>query len=342
MTKIFLTGASGYIGGDVLHLLYQTHPEYIYKVLCRDAAKASQISSAYSNVHVVQGSLDDTDIIRRESSDADVVLNLAATSHMKSVETIHKALADSKRQTPSFWVQVSGATAIAAAELADRQRTPGSGSSVIFDDLNGIEDIRSMIQEHPSRAVDNYVLKVAAGAANIKTALVFPPIIYGVGRGPINQRSIQIPFLVKATIERKRGLQVGKGLSRWGNVHIRDLSELFLKLVERAAGGKAEGQIWGTNGLYLTGIGEMSFAEISKETAAAAVKQGLIPNDDVEELNGAEADSSLPHGNVLYGTNARSKALRGKELLGWAPHHESLSEAIPDAVKTEAQRLSSQ
>ncbi|KAH8895669.1 NAD(P)-binding protein [Thozetella sp. PMI_491] len=339
MARIFLTGASGYIGGDVLHLLATQHPEYKLSLLVRDAAKGREISSSYKDVEILHGDLDDADILTQAVSKVDVVLHLAATGHLASVQTIHKALAAAENKSPAYWIQISGASALAAGELADPSRVPGSGSDVVYDDLDGIEAIRSVIRKHPARAVDNYVLDTVSSTPQVKAALVFPPIIYGTGRGPVNQRSVQIPELARVTLERKRGLQVGEGLSSWGNIHIRDVSELFVKLTEKAVERTADERLWNQNGLYLTGIAELPFGEISKRVAAAAVKQGLIPTDDVDQLNAVDSDKLLPHGTVLYGTNARSKARRAKELVGWAPQHETLEEDIPRTVEAEAEQL---
>ncbi|OLN93100.1 hypothetical protein CCHL11_07516 [Colletotrichum chlorophyti] len=336
MAKIFLTGATGYIGGTVLSLLAKSHPEYAVRALVRDSSKGETVTDAFPKVEVVNGDLDDADVLTGEASDADVVLNLASTSHLKSVWTIHKAIASRSAKEAAHWIQISGASALAAAELADEDHIPGSGSDVIFNDLAGIAELRSFIQKHPSRAVDNYVLNVAVDEPAVNTALVFPPIIYGKGLGPSNQRSVQIPELVRATLERKRGLQVGKGLSRWGNVHIEDVGQLIVRLVEKAVEAKDEGEVWNQNGLYLTGVGEITFGEISELVATEAAKKGLIPTDDVDEIGPEEADSVLPHGTVLYGTNARSEALRGKEVLGWTPTEESLQDEIPRTVVSEA------
>lgn len=79
----------------------------------------------------------------------------------------------------------------------------------------------------------------------------------------MNQRSVQIPSLAKATLDRGRGVQVGKGLSRWGNVHVEDIAQLIARLVERAAEAKGEEEVWNENGLYLTGVGEMVSEEDS-------------------------------------------------------------------------------
>ncbi|CZR44440.1 uncharacterized protein FPRO_14193 [Fusarium proliferatum ET1] len=340
MTKIFLTGATGYIGGDVLHTLLKSHPEYKVRALVRDASKGAAITKSYSQVQLVTGELDDTDVIAQEARDADVVLHLAATGHLKSVQTIYETL--SKRPDsakPPYYIQISGASALAAGELADKSRVFGTGSDVIYNDLTGIDSIKSLIKQYPSRAVDNYVFSVSEQNSNVKTALVVPPIIYGRGRGPGNQRSIQIPGLAKATLERKKGLQVGSGESRWGNIHVADLSRIFLSLVEKAVEGNQDENIWGANGLFFTGAGELSFAEISRRIAVAANDFNLIPTTEVDNLDAKEIDSIIPHGSVLLGTNARAGADRARKILAWQPEHESLEEYIPTTVIQEAEAL---
>lgn len=259
-----------------------------------------------------------------------------------------------------YWIQVSGATAVSAAELADKSRVPGSPSDAIWDDLDGVAEIRDMIQKHPSRAVDNYMLSVAQDTPQVNTAILFPPIIFGTGHGPINQRSIQIPRLAKATLERKTGLVVGKGENRWGSVHIRDLGRLVLKLVERATEpGQYDEQLWNDNGLYMLGLEEtvphppginfsychlticQTFRHLSERVAELAVGKGFIPSAaGIDQVLGDEANMLLPHATVIYGTNARSRARRGQEVLGWKPEHvPGLEQGIVEAVDVEAKLL---
>ncbi|KAL5591679.1 hypothetical protein ACKLNR_013162 [Fusarium oxysporum f. sp. zingiberi] len=340
MTKIFLTGATGYIGGDVLHTLLKSHPEYKVRALVRDVSKGAAITKSYSQVQLVTGGLDDADVIAQEAQDADVVLHLAATGHLKSVQNIYEALSKKpKGAKPPYYIQISGASALAAGELADKSRVFGTGSDVIYNDLTGVDSIKSLIKQYPSRAVDNYIFSVSEQNSHVKTALVVPPIIYGQGRGPGNQRSMQIPGLAKATLVRKKGLQVGSGESRWGNIHIADLSRIFLSLVEKAVEGNKDEDIWGANGLFFTGAGELSFAEISRRIAVAANDFNLIPTTEVDNLDGKEIDSIIPHGSVLLGTNARAGADRARKVLGWEPEYESLEEHIPTTVIQEAEAL---
>jgi nucleoside-diphosphate-sugar epimerase len=73
---------------------------------------------------------------------------------------------------------------------------------------------------------------------------VCPPTIYGPGHGPDNQRSIQAYELAKVTPKRGKGFQVEGGQNLWIMVHVQDLSNVCLRLVEEAVkdGGNAT---WG-------------------------------------------------------------------------------------------------
>ncbi|KAH7369318.1 hypothetical protein B0T11DRAFT_72374 [Plectosphaerella cucumerina] len=338
MATIFLTGATGYIGGDVLHALATVHPDYTIRALVRNDAHRDVISKAYPNVQLVSGSLDDTETIAREAAEATVVLNIASAGHLDSVQTIHKALS-SRDGKKAHWIQISGASLLAAAELADKDFIAGEPSDTVFDDLDSLSDINDIVRRHPARTVDNFILFRAAETSNVNTALVIPPIIYGQGRGPVNQRSMQIPDLAKATIQRGRGLQLGRGLSRWGNVHVQDLSDLFVKLVEAAVDGKSDERIWNANGVYLTSVGELTFEDISRRVAKVAAQRGLIPAEDVVSVSPEEVNGVLHRPTALYGSNARSKARRGRELLGWAPNHVSLEDDVERTVQLEAKSL---
>lgn len=48
------------------------------------------------------------------------------------------------------------------------------------------------------------------------------------------------------------------------------------------------------------------------------------------------ADRLTPHGSVIWGTNARYQAIRGRELLGWLPQAHGIEEEIPRVVLSEA------
>ncbi|CAH0032944.1 unnamed protein product [Clonostachys rhizophaga] len=341
MSTIFLTGASGYIGGDLLDQLTKSHPELALRVLIRDLNQVDTIRHLYHDITIVQGTLDDTELITKEANNADIVLNLAAYNHLGSAQAIHHALVERHRNgKPAYWIQVSGASALAAAELEDPSRIPGSAGDTVWDDYEGIDALRSHIEKHPQRrVVDNYLLSVARDSPQVKTAIVYPPLVYGRGRGPINQRSIQLPELAKLTLERGRGVQIGSGLNRWGATHIGDISQLIVRLVEMAVARVDDGRLWGSHGLYLAGVTELTFQELSQRVVAAASALGLVRNSTIDEITAEEADDLLPWGGTLFGTNARGAGRRARELLGWKPARGVMEEEIIHTVGLEARQL---
>lgn len=141
---------------------------------------------------------------------------------------------------------MTGASVLSGPEVDDNLY--GEPSDHMFDDLDNVADLRNIIRAYKSRrVVDNYILDL--GSSGPKTAIVFPPIIFGTGKGPVNQRSIQIPSLCRAALQQRAGIYLNKGLSRWGVIHISDLAKLFVKLAEHAVNA-TQVPIWNENGLF--------------------------------------------------------------------------------------------
>lgn len=176
----------------------------------------------------------------------------AATGHIGSVKAIHKALAS--RESGGYFIQISGATAIAQDEIKNKRFRESSDK--VFDDYDNLDALKDEIKRHPNRTVDNYFLNLTKETPKVRSAIVFAPIIYGKGEGSVHQRSIQVPELCRIAIERGRGVQVGKGLNRWGNVNIADLGKLLALLVRRGAEGSTDDNVWGEKGLYFAGAGK--------------------------------------------------------------------------------------
>ena len=193
------------------------------------------------------------------------------------------------------------------------------------------------------RAVDKIVLTAGTEHADrIKTAIVCPPTIYGPGRGPGNQRSMQLYELSRAILQRGQGFTVGAGKARWTSVNVWDLSEVYLSLVEAATAnmqGKYHTASWGPEGYYFTEAGEFVWGEIAHQITTAAHKQGLLSSDTVVSLSPEEVKKMSPYGAYLWGTDSRCKAIRSRKLLGWNPTAKTIQEEVPDAVKSEAKSL---
>ena len=67
-------GATGYIGGDALHQIAQTHPEYEITCLVRNSEKGALVASQFAKVRLVYGDLASEQILEEEAKKADVVI----------------------------------------------------------------------------------------------------------------------------------------------------------------------------------------------------------------------------------------------------------------------------
>ncbi|KAJ5847351.1 hypothetical protein N7455_011308 [Penicillium solitum] len=333
MTQIFLTGATGYIGGEVLHALQHAHPDYEVAALIRDSEKAGKVLAAFPRVRVVLADLDDVEIIEKESRKADIVIHTASNKHLESVKAIGRGLAG--RQN-AYYIQVTGASVLAGPEVD--KNLYGEPSDQIIDDLDNAADLRDIIRAYKDRrVVDNYILDLGSGGP--KTAIIFPPIIFGAGKGPGNQRSIQVPSLARAALLQRFGLYLGRGLSRWGIVHVSELADLFVKLVEHAVNATS-GPIWNENGLFFAEKGFESFKDIALVIAKEAHSLGYIDSpDSVKSMNLDEANVVIPHGSVFLGTNGQGQASRARKLLGWQPDGESFHDTVRETIIAEAAQL---
>ncbi|KAK4949341.1 hypothetical protein LTR10_011959 [Elasticomyces elasticus] len=344
MTKIFVTGATGYIGGDALFAIVNAHPEYEITCLVRNSDKGAQVAAEYAKVKLVYGDLDSADLITKESEKADVVCHFANADHTVAANAIVAGLAARTAERPGFFIHTSGTGILLFTDI--RTKTFGEASEKVYDDLEHVSEVTSLPDDAPHRHVDKIILAAGTDHSDrIKTAIVCPPTIYGNGRGPGNKISHQLPALCKSTIEHGTGIQVGAGKTYWGNVHVHDLSTLYLKLVEEAAHGGStaewEGKpaLWGAEGYYFCENGEHVWGDISKKVAKEAKKQGLIETDEVKSLTPEEADKCTPSGKALWGANSRARAKRAREVLRWKPEGHSIEDDIADALKQQAKLI---
>lgn len=122
--------------------------------------------------------------------------------------------------------------------------------------MQGIQEVRDILAASPQRAVDHLIRSMSSNHPRVKTAMVYGPLIYGKGRGPVNQRSIQIPDLAKATLQHGHGLHLGRGLNTWNTIHISDLTALFVRLVVEAS-RNSTAELWNENGVFFAESGKM-------------------------------------------------------------------------------------
>ncbi|KAM3418115.1 hypothetical protein BST61_g6320 [Cercospora zeina] len=312
--------------------LFIYHRKYAISVLVRRQGTISKIKESYPNIEIVEGDLDDGEKLSQAAADADVILNLAATNHLAGFKALHSGA--SKRKLAHL-MQISGATMVSQDEI--KAGNFGNSSPHQYDDVNDQDKLREMIRKHQNRVVDNQFLDFAEQSSTVKGALVIPSLIYGRGRGPVNQRSIQVPELARIALQRKHAVQIGAGENVWSNIHISDLSSMLLRLVEHAV--SANNLAWGVDGMFFAGSNPgIKFGRIASLISDAALKDDLFPDSQIEKITAAEADALSPHASAIVGTNARTLSQKAQRILGWSASGPGLEDEIPATVAEEARQ----
>ncbi len=90
---VFLTGASGYIGGAVADALQKA--EHTVTGLARSDKSAQELEGR--GIRVLRGDLSDTDVIARGACEADGVIHTAATGDANTPAADHGARGDHRR-----------------------------------------------------------------------------------------------------------------------------------------------------------------------------------------------------------------------------------------------------
>ena len=262
------------------------------------------------------------------------MVDIAHSKHVPSTEAIAAGLRSSSRKAskPGTWIQISGATVYAAEEIAEGRL--GEASDLTYGDMSDVSSILALIRNNPVRVVEQTVL--AQDPAVVQTALIIGPLIYGVGHGPRLTRSMQGPELARTVLKLGHGIRLLKGENAWSNVHVIDVGSLIVSLAEAALANRNVG--WNEEGIYNPENGSMKFGELDALISQEAVRQGLIEDAELTEIDAKKAEELSPHMSILWGTNAVIKGERA-ESLGWKPEGHSLADEIPDLVRREAEAI---
>jgi nucleoside-diphosphate-sugar epimerase len=292
--RVFVTGASGYIGGSVAGALLAAGHRVLG--LVRSPQKAAQVQAL--GLEPALGTLDDAALLARCAREADAVIHAADADHRGAVDSMLAALAGSGKA----FIHTSGSSIVG-------DQAWGEASERIYEDGTPFEP-------GPGRAarvaVNDRVL--AAAREGVRAVVILPSLIYGEGRG-LHRESIQVPRLV--ALAKKSGIarHVGPGENRWANVHIDDLAELYLRALATAPAGAS---YWGENG------------ECSMRRLCEAVSRALGWDGRTQPMSKAESIAELGEGPAAYtyGSNSRVRATRARRELGWAPRVDRLLESI--------------
>lgn len=210
--KIFVTGASGFVGSAVVQELLQHGHQVVG--LARSDANAQAIAAA--GAQVVRGSLEDLESLEQGARDSDGVIHTAfihdfsqyaasVQTDRRAIEALANALVGSGRPL----VVTSGVTRAADGGVATED-TP--------------------IDPGFPRLSETAALPFAARGVRVSVVRL-PPTVHGAGDHGF------VPELIRIAKEQRVAGFVAEGANRWPAVHRLDAAQAFRLAVEKAAAG---------------------------------------------------------------------------------------------------------
>jgi len=219
--RIFVTGASGWIGSAVVPELIGTGHQVV--ALARSDASAAALASAGAEVE--RGTLDDLDTLGRAAAAADGVLHLAF-KHDLAFSGDFQGAADADRRA----VEIFGET----LEGTDRPFVLASGLLGIAPGRVATE--RDMPAGHPNAGMrtrmETAALAIGFASHGVRSSIVrLSPTVHGRGDHGF------LAALIGIAREKRTSGYVADGANRWPAVHVLDAARLFRLALESATPG---------------------------------------------------------------------------------------------------------
>jgi nucleoside-diphosphate-sugar epimerase len=289
--RVFITGASGWIGSAVVPELLENGHEVVG--LARSDASAAAIVAAGAEAY--RGSLDDPEGLRHGVEGSDGVIHLGYNhdfAHMEEaaktdrgvIEVIGSVLKDSERP----FVVAGGVLGLAPGRVATENDVPDA-------------DV------HPRIANLQWTLSLAD--QGVRSACVrFAPTVHGDGDHGF------IATIVAIAREKGASGYVGDGTNRWSAVHRFDAARLVRLTLESAPAGSS--------------VHAVAEEGIATKAIAEAIGAGLgVP---VVTIPSSEAGGHFGWMARFFGADASAANVITREMLGWEPTHQGLLQDLSE------------
>ncbi|MBA3947582.1 MAG: SDR family oxidoreductase [Herpetosiphonaceae bacterium] len=294
--RIFVTGASGWIGSAVVPELIAAGHQVVG--LARSDASATALTAAGAGVQ--RGTLDDLDSLRSAAAASDGVIHLAfkhdiafsgdyqgaTDADRRAVETFGEALAGTDRP----FVIASGTLGIAPGRVA----TERDGQS---------PDPTMLALGGPGTRLDTAQVTLALASRGVRSSVVrLPPTCHGDGDHGF--------MATLVGIARDTGVSgyIGDGSNRWPAVHRLDAARVFRLALEKAPAGSVL----------------QAVADEGVPVRAIATVIGQHLDLPVVAISPEDAGAHFGFLAAFLGVDSPASSALTRALLEWQPTHPGL------------------
>jgi nucleoside-diphosphate-sugar epimerase len=284
--RVFLTGATGFIGSAIVRELIDRGHEVLG--LTRSETGAAALTAAGAQVH--RGNLDDLESLRAGAAQSDAVIH-CAFDHSAFGQDFSKFIEVCEKDRRA--IEALGST------LAGSDRplviTSGTGMGSRGPGELATEDHFDANHANPRKASEEAGVSVAKRGVNVSVVRL-PQVHDTVKQGLIT-------YAVKVAREKGVSAMIGEGLNRWPSAHVLDVARLYRLALEKADAGARY------NAVAEEGVPMREIAEV--------IGMGLkVP---VVSLSPEEAGGHFGWLAMFAGLDMPASSAKTREKLGWKP-----------------------
>jgi len=283
--RVFVTGASGWIGSEVVgELLANGHQAL---GLARSDASAEAIAAAGADV--ARGEVTDLDVLSDAAAVCDAVIHLAFRHDLAFSGDFDTAIASDLAAIETIGQAVAG---------SDKPFAIASGLAGLRPGQTATEDDRPEPTPGPGGRVRNELAALALADRGVRSISVrFAPTVHGAGDHGF------IALILAADREHGTAAYVADGQNRWPAVHVTDAARLVRLAIERAPAGTV---------LHAAADEGIAFREIAESIG----RRLQLP---ATSISAEQADQQFGFLSRFIALDMPASSAHTRRLLDWQP-----------------------